>query len=147
MEVPIEAPREIKRAIAKHLQKSGALKRIERKIKLGMMVAVEEIREDPKSPGNLERRKFKDASVHESKALQAIYNYLSERNMSYTLSCLLEESSVRRNPSDTTDILDFLEPIEKDDEEVESGGMEEDEVEQKEDTDDFLNMSNSSYGV
>ena len=109
MEVPIEAPREIKKAVAKRLQKSGALRRIERKIKLGMLVAVEEIREDPKAPGNLERRKFKDASPHEVKALQAIYNFLAERNMTYTLSCLLEESSVRRNQADTTDLLELLE--------------------------------------
>ena len=109
MEVPIEAPREIKKAIAKRLQKTGVLKRIERKIKLGMLVAVEEIREDPKAPGNLERKKFKDASPHETKALQAIYNFLAERNMTYTLSCLLEESSIRRHQADTTDILELLE--------------------------------------
>lgn len=142
MEVPIEAPREIKKAIAKRLQKSGALKRIERKIKLGMMVAVEEIREDPKAPGNLERRKFKDASVHESKALQAIYNFLSERNMSYTLSCLLEESTVRRNTSDVTDILDYIDsdPAERAQQSESDAQNEEEEVNQK-DSDDFLNSS------
>lgn len=109
MEVPIEAPREIKKAIAKRLQKTGVLKRVERKIKLGMLVAVEELREDPKAPGNLERKKFKDASVHETKALQAIYNFLAERNMTYTLSCLLEESAIRRNQADTTDLLELIE--------------------------------------
>jgi hypothetical protein len=108
MEIPIEAPVEIKRAIAKRLQKSGALKRIERKIKLGMMVAVEEIREDPKAPGNLERRRFRDASVHELRGLQAVYNFLAERNLTYTLSALLEESGVRRNNSEAADILTLL---------------------------------------
>ena len=48
MQVPIEAPIEIKKKIAKKLQKNGALKKIERKIKLGMMVAVEEIKSEPK---------------------------------------------------------------------------------------------------
>lgn len=108
MEIPIEAPHEIKKKIAKRLQKNGALKRIERKIKLGMMVAVEEIREDPQQKGNLERKRFKDASPHELKSLQAVYNFLSERNMTYTLSTLLEESCVRRSPTDTTDILDLV---------------------------------------
>lgn len=108
MEVPINAPREIKKAIAKRLQKNGALKVIERRIKLGMLVAVEEIREDPKAAGNLERKKFKNASPHELKALQAIYRFLDERNMTYTLSCLLEDSAIRRNPKDRTDITEMI---------------------------------------
>ncbi|OHT03697.1 hypothetical protein TRFO_28831 [Tritrichomonas foetus] len=108
LDVPIEAPIEIKKKIAKKLQRSGVLKRIERKIKLGMMVAIEEIQEDPKAKGNLERKPFKNADGYENKALQAVFNYLYEHNMTYTLSALLEESSSRRNPSDTTNILDYV---------------------------------------
>jgi hypothetical protein len=109
MEVPIEAPLPIKKGIAKRLQRSGALKRIERKIKLGMMVAVEELREDPNSPGHLERKKFMNASPYELRALEAVYNFLSERNVTYTLSALIEESAVPRRQSESASILNFIE--------------------------------------
>lgn len=108
IDVPIEAPLEIKKKIAKKLQKGGVLKRIERKIKLGMMVAIEEIQEDPKDNGHLERKPFKNASVYEQKALQAVFNYLYDHNMTYTLSAMLEESCGRRKQSDTTNILDYV---------------------------------------
>lgn len=108
IDVPIEAPLEIKKKIAKKLQKGGVLKKIERKIKLGMMVAIEEIQEDPKAKGNLERKPFKNASIYEQKALQAVFNYLYDHNMTYTLSAMIEESCGRRNQSDTTNILDYI---------------------------------------
>ena len=108
IDVPIEAPLEIKKKIAKRLQKKGVLKKIQRKIKLGMMVAIEEIQEDPKADGNLERKPFKDVSRYEQKALQAVFNFLSDHNMTYTLSAILEESSARRNLSDTTNILNYI---------------------------------------
>ena len=108
LDVPIEAPVEIKKKIAKKLQKSGALKRIERKIKLGMMVAIEELQDDPKGKGNLERKKFKNASVYEQRALQVVFNFLADHNMTYTLSALLEESCSKRNMNDTSDIFDYI---------------------------------------
>ena len=108
LDVPIEAPVEIKKKIAKKLQKSGALKRIERKIKLGMMVAIEELQDDPKGNGNLERKKFKNASVYEQRALQVVFNFLADHNMTYTLSALLEESCSKRNMNDTSDIFDYI---------------------------------------
>ncbi|EAY20043.1 hypothetical protein TVAG_365510 [Trichomonas vaginalis G3] len=109
MNVPIEAPIEIKKKIAKKLQKSGALKRIERKIKLGMMVAVEEIKSEPTEKTHLERLPFKDATINEIKGLQAIYAYLAKRNMTYTLSTLLEESCVKRQANSNYDLLEVLE--------------------------------------
>ena len=119
MQVPIEAPLEIKKKIARRLQKSGALKKIERKIKLGMMVAVEEIKSDPKEPTHLERHRFKDASINEIKALQCIYAYLAENNMTYTLSTLLEESCVERQTSSNYDLLEVLEDVNQEYEEDE----------------------------
>lgn len=112
--VPIDAPLEVKKKIAKRLQKKGALKKIERKIKLGMMVAVEEIRSDPSEKTHLERLPMKNASVNELKALQAIYAYLAENNMTYTLSTLLEETCVKRNPSNKYDILEVLAEMNED---------------------------------
>ncbi|EAY17492.1 hypothetical protein TVAG_494340 [Trichomonas vaginalis G3] len=113
MNVPIEAPIEIKKKIAKKLQKSGALKRIERKIKLGMMVAVEEIKSEPTEKTHLERLPFKDATINEIKGLQAIYSYLAKRNMTYTLSTLLEESCVKRQTNTNYDLLEVIESANK----------------------------------
>ena len=109
MEIPIEAPNEVKRRIARKIEENGVLKRVERKIKMGMMIAVQELRENPQSHGNLERKPFKDANPYELKALQAIFNFLSDHNMSYTLSTLLEESGVKRINSDSTDITKIIE--------------------------------------
>lgn len=109
MQVPIEAPIEIKKKIAKKLQKSGALKRIERKIKLGMMVAVEEIKSEPNEKTHLERLPFKDATINEIKGLQAIYSYLAKRNLTYTLSTLLEESCVKRQQNSNYDLVEVIE--------------------------------------
>jgi hypothetical protein len=110
MEVPIEAPIHVKKDIARKLQKSGVLRRIEMKIKLGMLVAVEEIREDPKQPGVLERHKFKDVSTHELRGLQIIYSFLAERGLTYTLSALLEESCVQRSASERTHLVSLVRP-------------------------------------
>jgi hypothetical protein len=111
MEVPIEAPLAIKKGIAKRLQRSGALKRVEHKIKLGMMVAVEELREDPNAPGHLERHRFKNASPYELKALQCVYNFLSQHNLTYTLSALIEESAVPRVQSESADIISLVRAV------------------------------------
>ena len=108
MEVPIEAPLEIKKKIAKSLQKSGALKRIERKIKMGMMVAIEELRDPEPNPKVLEHKPFKNAKANELRALQVVYNYLSERNLTYTLSTLLEESCQNRKQTETLNLLDII---------------------------------------
>ncbi|OHT14611.1 hypothetical protein TRFO_42945 [Tritrichomonas foetus] len=108
MEIPIDAPLEIKHKIAKKIQKNGSLRHVERKIKMGMMIAVQELRENPDAIGNLERKPFKNANPYELKALQSIFNFLSTNNMAYTLSTLLEESAVRRNINDTTDIMELI---------------------------------------
>lgn len=100
MQIPIDAPLEIKKKIARRLQKNGSLKNIETKIKLGMMVAVEELRENKDEKTHLDRRPFKSASASEMKAIQLIYNYLSQHNMTYTLSALIEESCVKKTGCD-----------------------------------------------
>jgi hypothetical protein len=110
MEIPIEAPVHVKKDIARKLQKSGVLRRIEMKIKLGMLVAVEEIREDPKQPGVLERHRFKDAATNELRGLQLIYNFLAERGLTYTLSAMLEESCVQRSVSERTELVSLVKP-------------------------------------
>lgn len=119
MQVPIEAPIEIKKKIAKKLQKSGALKKIERKIKLGMMVAVEEIKSEPNEKSHLERLPFKDATINETKALQCIYAYLAQHNMTYTLSTLLEESCVKRQQTTDYNLIDVIASANQDDYEEE----------------------------
>jgi hypothetical protein len=107
MEAVIDVPPPIRKNVAKRLQKSGALKRIERKIKLGMMVAAEEIREDAFAPSHLEHQKFKNASPYELQALQAVSKFLSSRNLTYTLSVLVEESAVRLQ-GDAVNIIDLV---------------------------------------
>jgi hypothetical protein len=104
---PVEAPLQIRKAIEKRLQKRGVLKQIERKIKLGMMVAVEELRQCHDGSGTLDRRKFKDAPPSELRGLQLVYNFLDSRNLIYTLGALREESATART-DEPADILDVV---------------------------------------
>jgi hypothetical protein len=108
MEITINAPLHIKKAIARKIQRSGTLQRIERKIKLGIMIAVEELRENPRQPSTLECHRFRTASPHENRGLQLVYDFLSERGLTYTLSVLLEESCVSRNSPENLSLISFL---------------------------------------
>lgn len=108
MEFNIDVPDEIKPKIMQKLIQNGILKTIKRKVKMGMMIAVQEIRENNESESILERKIFKNASPYELKALQSVFNFLATYNLNYTLSTLLEESAVRRSSSDTTNVLDLI---------------------------------------
>jgi hypothetical protein len=108
MELPLDAPVALKRGITRHLKRNGALRRIEIKVKLGMRVAVEEIRTDPNAVGALERHRFQHSSPHELHALQVIYAFLSERSLTYTLSALEEESCVGRESAEAMALTDLV---------------------------------------
>jgi hypothetical protein len=111
MEVPIDCPVPIKKDIARKLQSNGSLRRIEKKIQLAMMVAVEEIRDDPQKPGALERHHFNNASPHELRGLQLVYDYLSDRGLAYTLGALTEESCVPRGSAGRTSLFELVRTI------------------------------------
>lgn len=108
MEFQIDVPDEIKPKIMQKITQNGTLKSIKRKVKIGMMIAVEEIKNESESESYLERKIFKNASPYELKALQSIFNFLSTNKMNYTLSTLLEESAVRRNNTDTLSVIDVI---------------------------------------
>lgn len=114
MQLPIEVPKELQKKLAKNLQTSGFLKKIERKIKIGMMVALEEIREDPSSCSHLVKRPPKTVNIYEQRALQTIYNFLSKNHMTYTLSALIEESCIDKSPQESPDILELISEAELD---------------------------------
>ena len=112
VEVPFDAPVEIKKKIAKQNKRKGALSSIERKIKLGLLISIEELREDPNGESKLERKKFKNANSRELEALWSVFNFLAEHNLTYTLSTILEESCVQRNKAQKTRVEDLIQFIE-----------------------------------
>lgn len=108
MELHIDAPREVRAGIAERLRQHKTLEAIERRVRAGMLVAMDEIREQITGVSAIESGKFKGSSAREIRGLQLIYNFLADRGMTYTLSCLLEESTVRRSRADTDDISDLI---------------------------------------
>lgn len=104
---PFEVPEELKERVAERLKNSGALKQIARKIKVGMTAAIHELRDHPDSKSSLELQIFADQPDEEINALQAIYQYLEEQGLTYTLGCLLEESGVPKEDQ-AHDLLELV---------------------------------------
>ena len=119
IDTPFEVPEELKERVAERLKNSGALKQIARKIKVGMTAAIHELRDHPDAKSSLELQIFADAPHEEINALLAIYQYLEEHGLTYTLGCLLEESGVPKEDQ----AIDLLEL-------VNAGTVEEDQNEQ-----------------
>lgn len=128
-----EVPEELKERVAQKLKNTGALKQIARKIKVGMTAAIHELRDRPDAKSSLELQLFDDAPECEITALQAIYRYLEENGLTYTLGCLMEQAGVPKE-DESIDLLDLLanENIEEDEIEPLSEGPEEEEEEEGE---------------
>ena len=98
MEVPIDVPDEIKGEVIAHLTEDKVVRKIERKIEFGLAIAIDEIEEAKKEgippsnkPSRLERKHLRKIDRNEREALRRIINYLQEKELNYTLSCLKEE--------------------------------------------------------
>ena len=104
---PFEVPEELKEHVAERLKNSGALKQIARKIKVGMTAAIHELRDHPDAKSSLELQIFADQPDEEINALQAIFQYLEEHGLTYTLGCLIEESGVPKEDQ-AIDLLELV---------------------------------------
>jgi fructose-1,6-bisphosphatase/inositol monophosphatase family enzyme len=93
-----DVPEELKEQVAERLKTTGALRPIIRSVKVAMTAAIAELRglrREAKSV--LEFKKFENATPADLAALQAIYRFLEEHGLKYTLSCLGEESGIEKS--------------------------------------------------
>lgn len=108
MDLDFQVPQEIREKVAQRLKNSGALKQIARKIKVGMTAAIHELRDHPDAKSSLELQIFADKSQEEIHALQAIYSFLEERDLTYTLSTLIEEAGVEKADNPSPNLIDIV---------------------------------------
>jgi hypothetical protein len=90
-----DIPSEIKDEVADRLKRKGALRAISREVKVAMTAAISELRGlHPDAKSVLEFHALEGAGASELAALQAIYAYLEEVGLTYTLGCLAEETGI-----------------------------------------------------
>jgi hypothetical protein len=106
-----DVPGGLRVKITEKLESTGALRPLARSIKIALSAAIAELRGlRPDARSVLEMQRFSDVHQSELDALQAIYSYLRECKLYYTLGCLLEESGVPKTDTDI-DIIDLLPPV------------------------------------
>jgi hypothetical protein len=96
-----QVPEALKEQVAHRLKATGALRQITRSVKVAMTAAIAELRGlRPDAKSVLEFKRMADASQEDLAALQAIYRFLDESGMTFTLARLMEESGVEKDVSD-----------------------------------------------
>jgi hypothetical protein len=92
-----EVPESLKEQVAERLKATGALRPITRSVKVAMTAAIAELRGlRPEAKSVLEIKRFENATPADLEGLQAIYQFLEEKGMKYTLACLREESGIQQ---------------------------------------------------
>jgi len=107
-----QVPEALKEQVSRRLKATGALRQITRDVKVAMTAAIAELRGlRPDARSVLEFKRLADASPSDKDALQAIYRFLQENGMSFTLACLMEESGVPKESSDVDLVELFADDI------------------------------------
>jgi hypothetical protein len=116
MDELVDVPQELKESVRQRFKTSSA-PRLAQKIKVGMAAAIHELR-DHKTVSNLEYHPFDGVESEELDALQSVYQYLNSKGLSWTLACLVQESTIDKE-DDAFDLRALLkdEPLEEGDEE------------------------------
>jgi hypothetical protein len=96
----VQVPEELRKQVSQRLRSTGVLKKITHSVKVGLTAAIGEIkglRPDAKVPdvkSVLDHDGLRTVDPTEKLALQAVYQFLREHGLSYTLETLVEESTV-----------------------------------------------------
>jgi hypothetical protein len=107
---PVIVPDELKDKVHDKLVNSKALDRIDQRIKEGMCAAIEVLRGDKSTKRIFESLGFKKGEV-ELQALQAIYKYLANVGLTWTLETISQETSVKPDTADGgPSLIDVLRP-------------------------------------
>lgn len=101
MQIPIDVPPEIQDQVIEKLQDNGVIPRLERKVQLGINIAIQELENQTKESVLMKRSTIKE-SKSEIEALNRIYKYLQSRELIYTYQCLKEEVAAYKKRSYTS---------------------------------------------
>lgn len=97
IEVPVDAPPEIRDKIIERLSTKGIIKSVERRLHFALAIAIDEIETKSQQKRSKLEVCLKNKPTHaEREALRRIYNYLEEKNLNYTLQALKEEIESRK---------------------------------------------------
>jgi hypothetical protein len=99
-------PKELKGVVWARLLNDGTLKSLNRKIKIALTSAVAEMRGTKETQSVLDSR-FKPKYGIELTALQTIYQYLEEHDLTWSLECLLDEAQIKKE-DDAFDLVQVL---------------------------------------
>jgi hypothetical protein len=107
MSIKIDVPPALRAKVHDKLVASGALERIDRRVRHGMCAAIETLRGD-KSPKPVFESLGFNKPAAELKSIQVVYKYLGDVGLTWTLDTLVQETNLR--PADTSDpsLLDLL---------------------------------------
>jgi hypothetical protein len=101
-------PDSLKEKVHEQLSSSGALDRIDHRIKVAMCAAIEVLRGD-KSPRPIFESIGFDKPETEVQALQVIYAYLKSVGLTWTLETITQETNVKvLEDGDTLSLIDLL---------------------------------------
>jgi hypothetical protein len=121
-------PESLRGQVHDRLDKSGALERIDHRIKVAMCAAIEVLRGDKSSRPIFENIGFKKPEP-EIQALQTVYAYLKSVGLTWTLETIVQETNVQvSEDAETLSLIDLLEQG--------NGEGEGDELEAEEEEDD-----------
>jgi hypothetical protein len=96
----VDVPESLRAQVSQRLKSTGVLKKITHNVKVGLTAAIGEIkglRPDAKVPdvkSVLDHDGLRPVESKEKLALQAIYRFLREHGLYYTLETLREESTI-----------------------------------------------------
>jgi hypothetical protein len=105
--VSIDVPPALRTKVHDKLVESGALERIDRRVRHGMCAAIEALRGDKSPKPVFEALGFNKPDV-ELKAIQVVYKYLESIGLKWTLDTLIQETNLK--PADTANaaLLDLI---------------------------------------
>jgi hypothetical protein len=118
-----EVAPELKEVVRQRLADKGVVKKIDHRIKVGMIAAIGELRGEKGSTTIFDGLGFDKPKI-EIEALQAIYAYLKDVDLTWTLDCLINETQVQPAESDVA-LVPLL--LAKEDPEEGPGGEDEKE--------------------
>ena len=143
----IEAPPEVKEEIEKRLKENGTIAKLEKSVLDALNVAAKEVSTKSTAPSSLEHRPMKSADENTMIALEAIYQFLKERELDFTLKCLEEETGVKQTDKyGKLDICKILEKVNEDEGENNDFLAEKNNKNVEDEEENEVLISNSSDG-
>jgi hypothetical protein len=107
MSITIDVPPALRAKVHDKLAASGALDRIDRRVRQGMCAAIEALRGDKSPKPVFTALGFNKPDV-ELKAIQVVYKYLTSVGLTWTLDTLVQETNLRPAEANDASLLNLI---------------------------------------